>query len=188
MPTCENPADSPSKARKFQSQDSVRTNALWEIRYLEATYNANEAQQMPQLINLHEAILRRSPCLKENSAASSIKHKAHVNFGKILLKAVYLFTLIFNFKDSIPSRHAYPLRTNSSFTAREVHRCHELNAFYDGTFNQLHHLNLAKYSSINEVLIYQKATKEADAELFVSAIQKKSSDQESRDHWTIVKR
>ena len=58
MSTCENPVDSSSKTRNFQSQDSARTNALLELRSPKLIDHANEAQQMPQHINLHESGLK----------------------------------------------------------------------------------------------------------------------------------
>ena len=174
--TCENPADSPIKARKFQSQDSAQRNAFWDLRSSEATYHSNESQKMPQRINLHEAGLRRSPRLEENTAASSIKHKAHVTFGAILLKDVSLSNLLCNVNYYIPSIPAYHLIPNYSFNACAVHRFHELNKFYDGTVNHLHYLYFTTDVSINEVFTYHKAMKEADAELFVAAIKKEFSD------------
>ena len=119
--TRENPADFPIKTQKFQSQDSAWTNALWELRYLETTEHANESEQMPQRINIHKSVLHRSPRLRENSSASSIKHKAHVTFVVTLIKAISLFTLLYNVKDSILSMRAYHLGPNA------VHHVHELN-------------------------------------------------------------
>ena len=54
-----------------------------------------------------------------------------------------------------------------------MHRFHELNELYDGTVHQLHHFDfLSMDVESNEVLTYNKAMKEADAELFIAAIQK----------------
>ena len=143
---------------------------------MEVKDHANEDQKMLQQINLHEDGLRFSPRLKENAASSSIKHKAHVNFGSILLKDIYLFTLLCNVKDSITSMPDYHLRTNYFFTSHAVHQFHELNELYDGTVNQIHHLAFATDVSSNEVFKYHKAMKEADAELFVSATKKEIPD------------
>ena len=91
-------------------------------------------------------------------------------------------------KDSLPSITSYQIKPNASFTARTIFRFHELNELYDGTVNQLHHFAFSTMDiSSNEVLTYQKAMKEAAAELFIAAIQKEISDHELHDHWSIVK-
>ena len=61
---------------------------------------------------------------------------------------------------------SYPIKPNASLTARDMHRFNELNELYDGTVNQLHHLDFSTINiSSNEVFTYHKAMKEADAEL-----------------------
>ena len=65
----------------------------------------------------------------------------------------------------------------------------ELNELYDGTVNQLHHFPpLYINVSSNEVFTYHKEMKDAYAGLFISAMQKKIFDHESRNHWKIVHR
>ena len=128
---------------------------------------------MPTRINLYEEGLRCSPRLKENPANNGIKRKSHVTFGATLFKTVSLLTLLFNVKDSLPPMPSYPIKPNASITARAMHRFHELNKLYDGTVNQLHHFDFSTINiSSNEVFTYHKAMKEADAEIFISAMQK----------------
>ena len=119
---------------------------------------------MPTHINLYEAGLRHSPHLNENATNNGIKQEAHVTFGATLLKTVSLFTLLYNVKDSLTSMPSYSIKPNASFTARTMHRFHELNELYDGTVNQLHNLAFSTIDiSSNEVFTYHKAMKEADA-------------------------
>ena len=78
---------------------------------------------------------------------------------------------------------SYPIKPNASFTARAMHHFHELNELYDGTFNQIHQFSFSTIDiSSNEVFTYHKAMKEADAELFIAAMQKEISDHELRGH------
>ena len=74
---------------------------------------------------------------------------------------------------------SYEPNPNESFTTRAMHRFHELNELYDGTVNQLHHFAfLSMDVASNEVFTYHKATKEADSELFIAAMQKEIFDHE----------
>ena len=72
---------------------------------------------------------------------------------------------------------SYELNPNASFTTGAIHRYHELNELYDGTFNQIHHFSfLSMDVASNEVFTYHKAMKESDAELFIAAMQKEIFD------------
>ena len=73
MPTCSDSAESASKARKLMSLESARTNVRWETGSMEPTDSTDEGLHMPTRINLYEAGLRHSPCLKENAANNGIK-------------------------------------------------------------------------------------------------------------------
>ena len=154
-----------------------------------STATSSEALHLPKRINLHDSGLCRSPYLKEKSATSGNKRKAHVNFGATITKVISLFTLFSNVKDLAPCMPLYKLNPNASFTTREMHRFHELNDLYDGTVNKIHHLAfLSMNVASNEVFTYQKVMKEADAELLIAAIQKEISYHESHNHWTIIHR
>ena len=84
---------------------------------------------------------------------------------------------------------SYELNPNAYFSTRAMHLFHELNELYDGTVNQLHHFAfLSMDVTSNDVFTYHKAMHEADAELFISAMQKEIFDHGSRNHWTIVHR
>ena len=68
---------------------------------------------------------------------------------------------------------SYPIKPNASFTARAMHRFHELNELYYYTVNHLYHFSFSTIDiSSNEVFMYHKYMKEADAELFTAAMQK----------------
>ena len=91
---------------------------------MEPTDSDDEGLHIPTRINIYEAGLRRSPCLKENAANNGIKQKSHVTFGATLLKTVSLFILLCSVKDSLPSMPSYQIKPNASFTARSMHRFH----------------------------------------------------------------
>ena len=143
----------------------------------------------PKRTNLHESGLRCSPCLKEKAATSGEKRKAHVTFGATITKVILLFDFFSNVKDLAPCMPLYELNPNASSTTRAMHRFHELNELYDVTVNHLHHFSfLSMDVASNEVFTYHKTMKEADAELFISAIQKEIFDHESPNHWKIIHR
>ena len=78
---------------------------------------------------------------------------------------------------------SYTIKPTASFTARDMHRFHEINKLYDGTVNQLHHFAFSTIDiSSNEVFTYHKSMKEADAERLIAAMQKEISNHELRDH------
>ena len=128
--------ESVGAARKRQQMDSAWIN---RVDSQGSTVTSSEALHLPTRINLHESGLCRSLRLKEKAATSGNKLKAHVTFGATITKVILLFTLFSNVKDLAPCMPLYKLNPNASFTTRAMHQFHELNEFYDGTVNQLHH-------------------------------------------------
>ena len=115
---------------------------------------ADEGLEIPTRTNLYQAGLRCSPRLKEMAATSGTNRKARVTFGTTLLKAVSLFTLFSNVKDSIPSMPSYPVIPHTSFTVRAMHCFHGLNELYDNTVNQLHHFAFSTLDNFKQQNIH----------------------------------
>ena len=165
--------DASHSAREGQKQPILDSapRVHWETGPSATTDTADKMLRMPTRINLHEAGLRRSPRLQELATAKCIKRKAHVIFGKTMLKAVLLFTLFNNVQDVLPAVPSCPPVPHASFTMRAMHRFHELNELYDGTINEFHHFVFSNLDiSSNESYTYQNAMKKVDSDLFIAAM------------------
>ena len=98
-----------------------------------------------------------------------------------------LFSLVCDFKVAVPS---YALSPNASYTDRMVSCVHELNELYDGTMNtsvSYTFSTVALDMSNNEVFTYTKAIQQPDADKFIEAMGKEVNNQESHDHWEIIR-
>jgi hypothetical protein len=69
-----------------------------------------------------------------------------------------------------------------------VHQCNVINANFDGSLNEIHHMVLASGKVNNENYTFREMLKEDDASGFIKAMIKETQDHESQGHWEIVKR
>ena len=69
-----------------------------------------------------------------------------------------------------------------------VHQCNVINANFDQSLNQIHHMVLAAGKSFNEVYTFREMLKQEDKKDFVEAMVKEIEDHEKRNHWEVVKR
>ena len=72
-----------------------------------------------------------------------------------------------------------------------VYCVHELDKLYDGTMNTIVSYTFSTVAldmSNNKVFTYTKALQQPDADKFVEAMGKEVNDNESHDHWEIVRR
>ena len=132
---------------------------------------------MPDMINLETAGNRRSPRL------SSQKQKNYSLFSaasRFCTAGLVLATLLCS-----------PVTVFSHGQAcinTAVHQCNMVNANFDGTFNEIHHMVLAAGKSNNECYTFREMLKEDDAAEFVKAMEIEVNAHEKRDHWEVVKR
>ncbi len=144
---------------------------------------------MPQRVNLHEAGLHRSPCLKELEANKS-NDKAHVTWESKATRAITLFTLYSLVTDVKIDMPAYNISSSANFAEQAACRLHEVNELYDGTLNSIcayAFSNIALDMSNNEVFAYTKAMQQPDAPQFIKAMVREIEENKSRKHWEIVR-
>ena len=151
--------------------------------------NAHARNQltMPQHMNLHEAGLRRSPCLQELEAKKSNK-KAHVTWATKATRVISLFTLYSLVTDIKIDMPAYNISPSATLAECVVCRFHEVNELYDGTLNSIcayAFSTLALDMTNNEVFTYMKAMQQPDAQQFIEAMDKEINDHQSRRHWIL---
>ena len=145
---------------------------------------------MPQRVNLHEAGLRRSPCLQELEAKKSTK-KAHVTWATKATRVISLFTLYSLVTDVKIDMPAYNISPSATLAERAVCCFHEVNELYGGTLNSIcayAFSTLALDMSNNEVFTYTKAMQQPDASQFIEAMDMEIDDHQSRGHWDIIQR
>ena len=70
----------------------------------------------------------------------------------------------------------------------EIHHWNMINASFDGSLNEIHHMVLAARKSNNENYTFREILKQDDASEFIKSKVKESNDHSSRGHWEIVKR
>ena len=63
-----------------------------------------------------------------------------------------------------------------------------VNANFDGTFNEIHHMVLAAGKANNDCYTFREMLKEDDAAEFIEAMKVEVTAHETRDHWEVVKR
>eukprot|EP00984_Skeletonema_dohrnii_P006298 scaffold2255_cov139-Skeletonema_dohrnii-CCMP3373.AAC.1 len=69
-----------------------------------------------------------------------------------------------------------------------IHQCNVINANFDGSLNQIHHMVLAASKSNNETYTFREMLKQDDSHEFIKAMEKEVEDHESRGHWEVVER
>ncbi len=136
-----------------------------------------ENYTMPEMINLESAGLRRSPRIAEN------KKKNGMSFTSIITKlCAFGFILATTFQPTTVFSHAQA-SVNSV-----IHKCDIVNANFDGTLNEIHHMVFAAGKENNKCFTYQEMLKQEDAKDFISAMLKETKEHESRRHWDVVKK
>ena len=170
------------------TQDSEGDTQLKRVRFSEGdqlspSTQASEGDSdsndlvMPQMVNLESSGLRRSPRLASGT-------KKNYNFFSGISKFFVLGALLTSTlaQPSVAFSHA-----QDSVNAA-IHHCHIINANFDGSLNEIHHMVLAAGKSNNENYTFREMLKQDDAVEFIKAMQKESNDHSSRGHWEIVKR
>ena len=132
---------------------------------------------MPNMINLEESGLRRS------SRIASQEPKKY-SFGTCLAKFCAFGALIagavVNPVNVFSHGHACVLGA--------VHQCSVINANFDQSCNQMHHMVLAAGHTLNEVYTFKDMLKQDDRADFVKAMGAEVREHEKQKHWEVVKR
>jgi len=139
--------------------------------------DGNESNFMPDIINLESAGHRRSPRLASQQQKNYSLFSAASKFcstGLVLAAALCSPVEVFSHGQAC---------VNSV-----VHQCNMVNANFDGTFNEIHHMVLAAGKSNNECYTFREMLKEEDATDFIEAMKVEVAAHEKRDHWEVVKR
>ena len=74
----------------------------------------------------------------------------------------------------------------STFTEKVMNRFYEVNALYDITLNEVHHLFYATNISSNKSFTFLNAMKQDDNLASIDAMEKKITNHENSIHWSIV--
>ena len=69
-----------------------------------------------------------------------------------------------------------------------VYQCNVINANFDGTLNEIHHMVLAAGKANNEIYTYGEMLKQDDSSEFVKAMVSEIGAREARGHWEVVRR
>jgi hypothetical protein len=162
-----------------QDSEGEQTGIANQPPVVQASEGESDAEdlRMPEMVNLETAGHRRSPRL-----ASQEKKK-------------------YNFFSGISKFCAFGLLMASSLTRPSVlfseahtavnaaiHQCNVINANFDGSLNELHHMVLIAGKANNDCYTFKEMLREDDASDFVQAMTKEIHDHESRGHWEIVRR
>ena len=132
---------------------------------------------MPEMINLETAGHRRSARLskqpKKNYTFCSV-------FSKVCAFGVLLAACLAQPTVALTQAHA---SVNCA-----IHHCHAINANFDGSLNEIHHMVLAASKSNNENYTFRQMLQEEDSAEFIKAMVDESKAHETRGHWEVVSR
>jgi hypothetical protein len=123
---------------------------------------------MPQMINLHESGLRRSPRLNPKMVATAI---------------LSAFTAALN-----PDTFYHTPQSIATSFASVNETFNSIDRNFDGTFNSFLSHAYAAGKENNEVYTFREMLKQEDRDLFVDAMEKEISDHSRREHWEIIPR
>ena len=133
---------------------------------------------MPEMINLETAGHRRSPRLAAQPPKKynffSMATKKFCAFGLLVLAAISSPVTAFS--------HGHAC-VNSA-----VYKCNMINANFDGTLNEIHHMVMAAGKSNNEVYTFREMLQQDDAASFIEAMKEETKAHEKRGHWEVIKR
>ena len=184
---------STSKTGKMSvSFGSRPSDAKANAKTLATPSKSNEGDHltMPQVVNLAESGLRRSPRLQEQQKKKA--EEAHPKIGKN--KSVFstkrilgLFTVLSTICADATSNHIQ-LHKNATRYEKLVNRFHEANELFDGTCNVINNAILTTEGNSNENYTFSQAMKQDDKDKFIEAMQTEVEAHESREHWTMVER
>ena len=130
---------------------------------------------MPDMINLETAGHRRSPRLASQPQKNYSLFSAASKFctvGLVLVAALCSPVTVFSHGQACVNR--------------VVHQCNMVNANFDGTFNEIHLMDLAAGKSNNECYTFREVLKKDDAANFIKAMEVEVAAHEKRDHWEVV--
>ena len=71
---------------------------------------------------------------------------------------------------------------------RAIHHCHVINANFDGSINEVHHMVLAASKSNNENYTFRQMLQQEDSAEFIKAMVDETRAHEQRGHWEVVPR
>ena len=158
------------------TQDSEGATVHTDSQASEGDIDPNDLL-MPDMINLETAGHRRSPRI-----ASQPPKK--YNFCSIAAKFCALGVLM-------AATISSPVQVFSHGQAcvnSVVHKCNVVNANFDGTYNEIHHMVMAAGGADNESYTFREMLQQDDAASFIEAMKKETNAHESRGHWEVIKR
>ena len=140
--------------------------------------NFGGESEMPPMLNLQTAGLRRSPRIA--------KLKRPWYKCNLIAKCFCAITVAATLQWTPTLSQVYSGAENMVFSA--AHSYHSANQLFDDTLNSLHPMALATEKEDNESYTFKQMLQQPDAADFIRAMMKESADHEARSHWTVIPR
>ena len=132
---------------------------------------------MPDMINLEESGLRRS-------ARIASQDRPNYSFGTCLSRFCAFGALV----AAAVSSPVAVFSHGQACVFGAIHQCSVINANFDQSCNQIHHMVLAAGHALNEVYTFRDMLKQEDKSDFMKAMSVEVREHEKRHHWEVVKR
>ena len=170
-------------ANEGGSEESARVNWSDEGEGQTSTQDSSTVSEgddrlsMPEIVNLQESGLRRSPRIAAQKDKGSITRS--------VLTTLFCFGAILG--NPIAS---VGLSTKAAFTTAQsaVYQFEQVNENFDSTCNDILHHVYSAAKEANESYTFKEMLSQDDRDQFVEAMQKEINDHTSREHWDIVLR
>ena len=132
-----------------------------------------EALGMPDMVNLYESGLRRSPRLAAHKPRRSVLTTLFC-FGALLINPI----------------DTYQSTKTAAFTrVRSVaHQFEEANENFDSTCNGILHHVFSAAKEANESYTFKEMAAQDDSDMFVLAMEREIKDHTARNHWQVILR
>ena len=137
--------------------------------------------QMPPIVNLETAGLRRSPRISAQNKMSATRSWFKCN------DIMHCFYVLSVTAASLWSPEASSLHSPAqALVFATANPFHSANQNFDNTLNAWHPMAFLAEKENNETYTFSQMLKQPDATEFVKAMIKAADDHESREHWSVV--
>ncbi|KAL7464788.1 hypothetical protein ACHAXS_005121 [Conticribra weissflogii] len=135
----------------------------------------DDNMQMPPMINLDTAGLRRSPGLE------AARNKNGLSFTSIITKICAFGMILSTYAEPTTAFSTGQAAVNSL-----IHKCNVVNSNFDNTLNSFPTFVLAAGKENNECYTFKEMLSQPDWDKFLQAMLKESAEHENRNHWSVV--
>ena len=175
-----NPEDETAQASRFENIADTAP-AFPSESHFETIINMDS--DMPPIVDLATAGLRRSPRLAAQNADSSYSSWFTCN---TIMKCVCVFGVVLASAWSPSPSKLHSNAQNLVFAT--VNSFHSANMNFDNTMNALHPMAFLAEADSNESYTFRQMLKQSDASDFIQAMIKEANDHETREHWEVIPR